>query len=84
MKANPPAKFVVDGGMRLYADPKFQARLHDLHLSVRARYAEEFARAGFWRRLGLRWRMMREYRREEKKIIPSSRSLYASANSVGD
>ena len=76
-------RFVDDGDVRLRRSPEFQARLSELHESVRTRYAAELAPAGFFRRLVLHWRMAREFRRERRKIEPSPGSLYSSRIAAG-
>jgi hypothetical protein len=65
------------GARRLHASPEFQARLRELRETIQARHLAEFAEAGFFRRLVLRWRIASEYRRERRKIVPSNGSLYA-------
>ena len=69
---------VSDGAARLRSSPEFQARLRELRESIRARHAAELAQAGFFQRLLLRWRIATEFRRERRKIEPSSGSLYTS------
>jgi hypothetical protein len=71
-------RFVADGANRLRSSPEFQARLRELRESIQARHAAEFAEAGFFQRLVLRWRIAREFRRERQKIEPSRGSLYSS------
>jgi hypothetical protein len=69
---------VSDGASRLRRSPEFQARSRRLRESIRARHAAEFAAAGFFRRLVLRWRIAAEFRTERRKIEPSYGSLYTS------
>jgi hypothetical protein len=45
---------------------------------VASRYAAEWARVGFFRRLILRWRIHREISREVEKNRPSPGCLYSS------
>ena len=71
-------RIVADGESRLHRSPEFQARLRELRESIRAQHAVEFAEAGFFRHLVLRWRMAAEFRAERRKIEPSSQSLYSS------
>lgn len=71
-------QIVSDGAVRLRSSPEFQARLRKLRASIQARHPAEWAEAGFYERLILRWRMALEYRRERRKIVPSPHSLYAS------
>jgi hypothetical protein len=71
-------RFVADGGLRLRESPEFQVRLRELRESVRARHAVGLAKAGFFRRLILRWRIAAEVRKERRKIEPSPQSLYSS------
>lgn len=67
---------VEDGERRLKASVEFRDRLRKLHESVRARHSTELSEAGFFRRLVLRLRIAREYRRERSQIGPSPYSLY--------
>ena len=60
------------------SSPEFQVRLRQLRERIRARYAAEFAAAGIFRRLVLRWRMAAEFRAERRKVATSSGSLYTS------
>jgi hypothetical protein len=69
---------VADGNLRLRQDKKFQARLQELSKSIRARHAAELAKAGFFRRLVLRWRIAAEVRKEQRKLKPSPHSFYSS------
>jgi hypothetical protein len=76
--------FVEDGPPRLYDSPEFQARLQALKAQVRARYATEWAKAGLWRRLILRWRIAAEFRKEREKLEPSPESLYGLDGAIQD
>ena len=69
---------VPDGASRLRRSPEFQAHLRRLRESIRARHSAEFAAAGIFRRLVLRWRIAAEFRAERGKIEPSSGSLYTT------
>lgn len=69
---------VADGNLRLRQDKKFQTRLQELSNSIRARHVAELAKAGFFRRLVLRWRIATEVRKEQRKLKPSHQSLYIS------
>ena len=71
-------QIVSDGAKRLQHSPEFRARLRELRQTIQARHAAEFAQAGFFRRLALRWQMAVEFRRERRKLIPSAHSLYSS------
>jgi hypothetical protein len=71
-------RIVADGESRLHRSADFQARLRQLHDSVWERHAEEFAGAGFVRRLTLRWQIWREFRQERRKMVPSAGALYVS------
>ena len=75
-------QFIVDGESRLRWSPEFQARLRELRHSIQRRYAAEFARAGFFRRLVLRWRIAAEFRGERQSIEPSPRSNYFSPSAA--
>ncbi len=70
------ARIVADGQFRLRASEEFQTRLREARESIRARHAAEFAKAGFFARLVLRWNMAAEFRQERKRIEPSPYSLY--------
>lgn len=70
------ARIVADGPERLHGCPDFRTRLKELRESVEARYATEWAEAGFFGRLVLRWRIASEYRRERRKLVPSEYSLF--------
>jgi hypothetical protein len=71
-------RIVEDGASRLHGDADFQARLRRLHDSVWERHVGEFARAGFFRRLILRWQIWREFRQERRKMVPSAGAMYVS------
>jgi hypothetical protein len=68
-------RIVADGKKRLGATPEQQERLRALREAIRERYAREMAEAGFFRRLRLRWRMWREFRREAQ---PAPGALFMS------
>ena len=72
------SRIVADGESRLRSSPEFQTRLRELRESIRARHAAELAKAGFFRRLVLHWRIAAEFRRERQRIEPSPGSLYSS------
>jgi hypothetical protein len=71
-------RFVADGAERLRENEEFQGRLRELRESIHAEYAAELATAGFFRRCVLRWRMAVEYRRQRRRVVPSSQSLYSA------
>lgn len=71
--------FVVDGERRLLESEELRTKLREVKADIRSRYAEKMAKAGFFRRLALRWRMAAEYRQERKRIVPSAESLYAKS-----
>jgi hypothetical protein len=73
------ARIVADGARRLRQSPELEANLQALRASIYARYADEWARAGFLRRRLIKWKMTAEYRRESRHILPSAQSLYVSA-----
>jgi len=66
-------RIVSDGEFRL-----LEARKNEARGVVASRYAAEWARAGFFRRLILRWRIHREISREVEKNRPSPGCLYNS------
>ena len=47
----------------------FQASVHTLYESVRARYKDDFAKAGFIRRIILRYRITAEFNKEMTKEV---------------
>ena len=67
---------VADGPLRLAASEEYQARRREVRQTVAARYAAQFADAGFFRRLFIRYMRFREYQRELRKITPSCQSCW--------
>lgn len=67
---------VADGPMRFAASKEYQARRSELQRTVAARYAAPLAKAGFFRRLFIRYLRHREFQRELRKITPSPQSLW--------
>ncbi len=66
---------IVENGKERYLEAngrELEAQRERLEAAVLARYGEELARAGFWRRLVLRVRM----RREMRAACSSGESLY--------
>jgi hypothetical protein len=52
-----------------------QARMRELRKTIEARYAEQLATAGWWKRICL-WRLINvEYRREAERVGPSPYAL---------
>lgn len=78
-------RIVSNGRSRLHRDKEFQAgvqaRLQELRATIEARHAAELAKAGFFGRLLVRWRIAAEFRRERCKVVPSRESLYSKAKS---
>ena len=68
----------ADGSGRVVRNPAMQARLRELTESIQTSHAAELAKAGFFRRILLRWRMAAEYRKEKRRMLPSPQSLYSS------
>lgn len=68
----------TDAERRLRQSPEFRAKLRALRESIRARHESELATAGFLRRCIIYLRMVVEYWRERRSILPSSRSLFGS------
>ena len=68
---------VADGRVKLNQNEGYRSRLRELHESIRANYAVDFAEAGFFRRLVLRWRIAAEYRQERRRTKPSPQSLFS-------
>ena len=64
-------KFVADGRERIA-----RGEIERIRREVRARYADQMAAAGFFRRLWLRVRIRREIERQLNKIAPRD-GLYA-------
>ena len=71
--------FHAGGEANLKESTEYREKMRRLRDSLYERYAGELAKAGFFRRLILRWRIAAEYRRERQKIGPSSQALYSSA-----
>lgn len=71
-------RIVADGDCRFEDSESFRAQVNALRDQIRARYAEQLATAGFLRRLILKVRIAREFRRERKRLGPSSDALYSS------
>ena len=67
---------VADGQSRLDRCPQREARLRALRQALYERHAAELARAGFFRRLVLRWRIAAELRRDRRKTSPSPQALF--------
>lgn len=59
------AHFVADGRRRILRDER-----HCIEREIRAKYAEDLASAGWWRRLRIRSRIRREIRAEIERIAP--------------
>ena len=72
------ALIVADGAARNQKSPELQARLRELHASIRQRHQADLAAAGFIGRMMILWRIAAEFRRERRAIEPSPRSLYCS------
>lgn len=69
-------RFVACGKWKLRGNPEHQKRLRELRESIRARHAADWARSGSLRRLILHWRIASEFRRERRRIEPSTGALY--------
>jgi hypothetical protein len=72
------ARIVANGARRLRQSPELEAKLQALWTNIHARYAEELARSGFFRRRLLKWKVAAEYRHVRRHILPSAQSLYFS------
>jgi hypothetical protein len=68
--------FVSDGPLRFALSEEYQARCRELRSKVAKSYAAELSKAGFFRRLLVRYRMHKEYQREVSEITPSAQSLW--------
>ena len=77
------ARFVADGAQRLKRSAEFQSELRALRERIHAKYAVELKTAPFFRRCLIRWRILVEYRRERRRIIPAARALYVANGDVG-
>ena len=71
-------RFVADGPERLAADGRFQACCRELRAVVYAKYAEEMAAAGFFRRFLIRYKRYRDCSRALAEITPSPESLWVT------
>ena len=68
--------FIADGPNRFFSSEEYQARCEELRMAVMSRHAVELSRSQFFRRLIIRCRIYQEYRRELRRITPSSQSLW--------
>ena len=66
----PDERFVADGHERLAESSEFRMARAAVITSVQARYAEQLAGAGIFRRLVLRLRLRREIAQELSKLAP--------------
>lgn len=62
--------FVADGRDRALGTPEAAASQEEIGEAVRREFAEELAGAGFFRRLVIRARMLREFNRRLEAIAP--------------
>jgi hypothetical protein len=69
-------KISVGGAGRLAQTAEQQRRLAELRREIAARYAAELSRAGIFRRWVLHWHQAAEFRRERRKLEPSSDALF--------
>jgi hypothetical protein len=70
---------LIAGGLhRIKRSPEFREKLKALRETIRAKHAEELAGAGFFRRILIRDRIAREFKRESCKLLPSPHALYGS------
>jgi hypothetical protein len=72
-------QFVADGPERFAESESFQSRRRALWRQVEGKHATELARAGFFRRLAIRYLRFVEFRRELRKITPSPESCWVCA-----
>lgn len=72
-------RIVADGPVRFATSKEYQARRRELQKTAAARYAAEFAEAGFFRRLFIRYLRHREFQRELRTITPSVQSVWFGA-----
>jgi len=63
---------------------EYQARLRALRESIRRKYATQLAGGNFASRFILRWRMVLEYRRERRRLLPSPESFFVTSAPSGD
>ena len=66
----PEERFLADGRERLMKSEGYRTACAEVIAAVRARYSEDLASAGVFRRLVLRLRMEREMAREVDKLAP--------------
>jgi len=72
--------FVEDGASRFRESKEFQARCVRLRNSIRAKYSDRRASAGFFGRCWLAIIAWTEYRRRRRHLTPSSKSNYWGPN----
>mgnify|MGYP000998574088 CR=1 FL=1 len=72
-----PSQLLVDGEERFAESPEVRARLAQLRREIEQRYAAEWAEAGVFRRLYLRWKIAAEYHHQASRLYPSPESLYS-------
>ena len=66
----PKERFMADGRERLMESKGYRTARAEVITAVQARYSEDLASAGVFRRLVLRFRMGREVAREVDKLAP--------------
>jgi hypothetical protein len=66
----PKERFMADGRERLMESKGYRTARAEVIATVRARYSEDLASAGVFRRLVLRLRMEREIAREVARLAP--------------
>lgn len=71
---------VADGRWMHEFSPGTQKKLRELRERIEAQYAEELSSAGLFRYLTLKWQISVEYRRERRKLLPSSQALFNTAH----
>jgi hypothetical protein len=81
-KATVQLAFVSDGPERFEHSREFQAECEKVWGQICEKYAEDYIRSGFFRRLLIRHRMRREYYAQMSKVTPSNRCLWFGAIKV--
>ena len=67
---------IAEYSVRRYRElPMTRERQRAVRAEVRRRYADRLRGAGFYARLKLEWKILRETRREYARFMPSSHAL---------
>ncbi len=70
-----PEQFVADGQQRIHATDEYRQKVQAIHTSVRTKYRDELAHAGFWQRWHLQWKIRHEISQACADLAPDE-ALY--------